>query len=39
MTKPIGVSGYVTMLVGSLPKAHKGAVPSVAELAKGLAPE
>ena len=32
MTKPIGVSGYVTQLVESLPKALKGAVPSVAEL-------
>lgn len=37
MTKPIGVSGYVTKLVESLPKAFKGAVPSVAELEKGLA--
>lgn len=37
LTKPIGVSGYVTKLVGSLPKALKGAVPSVAELEKGLA--
>lgn len=36
MTKPIGVSGYVTRLVDSLPKALKGAVPSVAELEKGL---
>jgi predicted nuclease of restriction endonuclease-like (RecB) superfamily len=34
MTKPIGVSGYVTKLVDSLPKALKGAVPSVAELEK-----
>lgn len=39
MTKPIGVSGYVTRLVDSLPKALKGAVPSVAELEKGLAQE
>src|SRR3954463_5083762 len=39
MTKPIGVSGYVTKLVDSLPKSLKGAVPSVAELEKGLAPE
>ena len=39
MTKPIGVSGYVTKLVDSLPKALKGAVPSVADLEKGLAPE
>ena len=38
MTKPIGVSGYVTKLVDSLPKSLKGAVPSVAELEKGLAP-
>jgi hypothetical protein len=37
VSKPIGVSGYVTKLVGSLPKALKGAVPSVAELEKGLA--
>ena len=36
MTKPIGVSGYVTKLVDSLPKSLKGAVPSVAELEKGL---
>jgi predicted nuclease of restriction endonuclease-like (RecB) superfamily len=36
MTKPIGVAGYVTKLVESLPKALKGAVPSVAELEKGL---
>jgi len=36
MTKPIGVAGYVTKLVDSLPKAFKGAVPSVAELEKGL---
>jgi predicted nuclease of restriction endonuclease-like (RecB) superfamily len=36
MTKPIGVAGYVTKLVDSLPKALKGVVPSVAELEKGL---
>jgi predicted nuclease of restriction endonuclease-like (RecB) superfamily len=36
MTKPIGVSGYVTKLVDSLPKSLKGAVPSVADLEKGL---
>lgn len=36
MTKPIGVAGYVTKLVDSLPKALEGAVPSVAELEKGL---
>jgi predicted nuclease of restriction endonuclease-like (RecB) superfamily len=39
MTKPIGVAGYVTKLVDSLPKAFKGSVPSVAELEKGLAPK
>jgi hypothetical protein len=39
MTKPIGVAGYVTKLVDSLPKAFKDAVPSVAELEKGLAPK
>ena len=39
MTKPIGVAGYVTKLVDSLPKALKGAVPSVAELEKGLTPK
>jgi YhcG PDDEXK nuclease domain len=37
--KPIGVSDYVTKLVDSLPKSLKGAVPSVAELEKGLAPK
>jgi predicted nuclease of restriction endonuclease-like (RecB) superfamily len=37
LSKPIGVSGYVTRLVDSLPRALKGAVPSVAELEKGLA--
>ena len=37
LSKPIGVSGYVTKLVDSLPKALKGAIPSVAELEKGLA--
>jgi len=31
------LSGYVTKLMTSLPKAPKGAVPSVAELEKGLA--
>jgi predicted nuclease of restriction endonuclease-like (RecB) superfamily len=36
LSKPIGVSGYVTKLVGSLPKALKGAIPSVAEFEKGL---
>jgi predicted nuclease of restriction endonuclease-like (RecB) superfamily len=39
LSKPIGVSGYVTKLVDSLPKSLKGAVPSVAELEKGLAKE
>jgi len=37
LSKPIGVSGYVTKLVDALPKTLKGAVPSVAELEKGLA--
>ena len=37
ISKPIGVSGYVTNLVGSLLKALKGAMPTVAELEKGLA--
>jgi predicted nuclease of restriction endonuclease-like (RecB) superfamily len=37
LNKPIGISGYVTKLMASLPKALKGAVPSVAELEKGLA--
>ncbi len=39
LSKPIGVSGYVTKLVDSLPKALKGVVPTVAELTKGLALE
>jgi predicted nuclease of restriction endonuclease-like (RecB) superfamily len=39
LSKPIGVSGYLTKLVDSLPRALKGAVPSVAELEKGLAPK
>ena len=39
LSKPIGVSGYVTRLVDSLPKNLQGAVPSVAELEKGLAGE
>jgi hypothetical protein len=39
LRKPIGVSGYVTKLVDALPRALKGAVPTVAELEKGLAPE
>lgn len=37
LSKPIGVSGYVTKLVDSLPKSWKGAIPSIAELEKGLA--
>ena len=36
LSKPIGVSGYVTKLVASLPKALKGSVPSIADLEKGL---
>ncbi len=36
MTKPMGIAGYVTKLVDSLPKSLKGAIPSVAELEKGL---
>lgn len=39
MTKPIGVSGYVTRLVDTLPQALKGAVPTVAEIESGLTPE
>ena len=39
MSKPIGISGYVTKLVDSLPKTLKGAIPSVKELEKGLAAE
>ena len=39
LSKPIGVSGYVTKLVDSLPKSFKGAVPTVAEIEKGLATE
>lgn len=39
LSKPIGVSGYVTKLVDSLPKALKGAMPTVAELEKGLTPD
>jgi len=37
MSKPIGISGYVTKLEDSLPKNLKGAVPSVEDLEKGLA--
>ena len=39
MTKPIGVSGYVMKLMASLPKALKGAVPSVADLERELTGE
>jgi predicted nuclease of restriction endonuclease-like (RecB) superfamily len=39
LNKPIGVSGYVTKLVESLPKELKGAVPSVEELEKEFAQE
>ena len=34
--KPVGVSGYVTRLVETLPAAMKDAVPSVEELERGL---
>jgi predicted nuclease of restriction endonuclease-like (RecB) superfamily len=34
--KPIGVSDYVTRLVATLPKPHKGAVPSIAEIEREL---
>ncbi len=37
VSKPIGVSEYVTRLVDSLPKALQGIVPSVEELETGLA--
>lgn len=37
MRKPIGVSGYVTRLVESLPKSLQGAIPSVAEIERELA--
>jgi predicted nuclease of restriction endonuclease-like (RecB) superfamily len=36
LRKPIGVSGYVTKLIESLPKALQGAIPTVAELEKAL---
>ena len=39
MSKPIGVSGYVTKLVDSLPQSLKGAIPSIEELEKALTPE
>ncbi len=38
LQKPIGVSGYVTRLVETLPKALQTAVPSVKEIESGLAP-
>ena len=34
--KPIGVSGYVTRLVETLPKTFKGAIPTIAEIESGL---
>lgn len=37
LSKPIGVSGYVTRLVDKLPQALKGAVPTVAEIEQNLA--
>ena len=37
LQKPIGVSGYVTRLVETLPKALQAAVPSVKEIESGLA--
>ena len=39
MSKPIGVSGYVTQLVDSLPQSLKGSIPSIEELEKALTPE
>jgi len=36
LQKPIGVSGYVTRLVETLPKALQAAVPSVKEIESGL---
>ena len=38
LQKPIGISGYVTRLVGSLPKELQASVPSVEEIESGLAP-
>lgn len=38
LQKPIGVSGYVTQLVESLPKELRAAVPSVKEIESELAP-
>lgn len=39
LSKPIGISGYLTKLVDSLPRSLAGAVPSIAELEQGLAPK
>ena len=39
MAKPIGVSGYVTQLVDSLPQSLKGSIPSIEELEKALTPD
>ena len=39
MAKPIGVSGYVTQLVASLPQSLKGSIPSIEELEKALTPD
>jgi len=39
MAKPIGVSGYVTKLVDSLPQSLKGSIPTIEELEKALAPD
>ena len=39
LQKPIGVSGYVTRLVESLPKEIRAAVPSVQEIESELAPD
>lgn len=39
MSKPIGVSGYVTQLVDSLPQSLKGSIPSIEELENALTPE
>lgn len=38
LQKPIGVSGYLTRLVESLPKELQASVPSVKEIESGLAP-
>lgn len=36
VNKPIGVSGYVTKLVETLPKTLKGSIPSIREIESGL---